>query len=61
VPFDEFERYCPYGGPADIADALLPYVAAGCRSFNIIAGSGDHDEIIASVAEVRALLTAETT
>jgi alkanesulfonate monooxygenase SsuD/methylene tetrahydromethanopterin reductase-like flavin-dependent oxidoreductase (luciferase family) len=61
LPFDTFERYCPYGTPKDIADALQPYVDAGCRSFNLIAGSGDQDEIIQGAVEVRAQLSRETT
>ncbi|HZC63007.1 MAG TPA: LLM class flavin-dependent oxidoreductase [Streptosporangiaceae bacterium] len=36
TPFTKFERYCPCGTPDDIAAALQPYVAAGCRSFNLI-------------------------
>jgi alkanesulfonate monooxygenase SsuD/methylene tetrahydromethanopterin reductase-like flavin-dependent oxidoreductase (luciferase family) len=58
LPFEAFERYCPYGSPAAIADALGPYVAAGCRTFNLIAGSGSEQEIIDGAREVRALLTA---
>jgi len=58
LPFEAFERYCPYGSPAAIADALRPYVAAGCRTFNLIAGSGSEQEIIDGAREVRALLTA---
>jgi len=60
LPFERFDRYCPCGSPADIAEALRPYVAAGCRAFNLIAGSGAQDEIIGGAGEVRALLTAET-
>jgi alkanesulfonate monooxygenase SsuD/methylene tetrahydromethanopterin reductase-like flavin-dependent oxidoreductase (luciferase family) len=36
VPFGKFERYCPCGTPEEVAAALQPYVAAGCRSFNLI-------------------------
>jgi alkanesulfonate monooxygenase SsuD/methylene tetrahydromethanopterin reductase-like flavin-dependent oxidoreductase (luciferase family) len=36
APFSKFERYCPCGTPEDIAASLQPYVAAGCRSFNLI-------------------------
>jgi alkanesulfonate monooxygenase SsuD/methylene tetrahydromethanopterin reductase-like flavin-dependent oxidoreductase (luciferase family) len=60
VPFEKFERYCPYGTPADIAAALQPYVEAGCRSFNLIAGFSDQDEIIEGANEVRSLLSGET-
>jgi alkanesulfonate monooxygenase SsuD/methylene tetrahydromethanopterin reductase-like flavin-dependent oxidoreductase (luciferase family) len=36
TPFSKFERYCPCGTPDDIAASLQAYVAAGCRSFNLI-------------------------
>jgi alkanesulfonate monooxygenase SsuD/methylene tetrahydromethanopterin reductase-like flavin-dependent oxidoreductase (luciferase family) len=36
TPFSKFERYCPCGTPEEIAASLQPYVAAGCRSFNLI-------------------------
>jgi len=35
VPFEKFERYSPYGTPAEIVDYLIPYVEAGARVFNI--------------------------
>jgi alkanesulfonate monooxygenase SsuD/methylene tetrahydromethanopterin reductase-like flavin-dependent oxidoreductase (luciferase family) len=35
VPFERFERYCPYGSPSEVADFLAPYVESGCRSFNL--------------------------
>jgi alkanesulfonate monooxygenase SsuD/methylene tetrahydromethanopterin reductase-like flavin-dependent oxidoreductase (luciferase family) len=58
VPFEKFAPYSPAGTPADIAEALRPYVEAGCRSFNLIAGSGDEDRIFDGVSEIRALLSA---
>lgn len=35
-PFADFARYCPVGQPRDVAAALAPYVAAGCRDVNLI-------------------------
>ena len=29
LPFERFERYCPYGTPDDVAGFLAPYVEAG--------------------------------
>ena len=26
MPFEQFERYCPYGTPEDVAEFLAPYV-----------------------------------
>ncbi|GAC1611916.1 MAG: TIGR03854 family LLM class F420-dependent oxidoreductase [Mycobacteriales bacterium] len=56
IPFEGFERYSPYGRPEDVAEALVGYVEAGCRSFNLIPGGVPDDEAAESVAEVRRLL-----
>ena len=55
-PFERFERFSPYGSPRQIADALAPYVAQGCVSFNIAAQADDWRRAVDGVAEVRALL-----
>ena len=56
VGFDRFEKYSPYGRPADIAEALLPYVEVGCRSFNLIATAEGAEQLIDGVQLVQALL-----
>jgi alkanesulfonate monooxygenase SsuD/methylene tetrahydromethanopterin reductase-like flavin-dependent oxidoreductase (luciferase family) len=56
LPFERFERYCPYGSPDDVAEFLAPYVQAGCTEFNLIPQSPDHDQAIAGTAAVRKLL-----
>jgi len=56
LPFANFERYSPRGTAADVAEALMPYVNAGCRSINLIPTAGDIDEVVEAVAEVRRLL-----
>jgi alkanesulfonate monooxygenase SsuD/methylene tetrahydromethanopterin reductase-like flavin-dependent oxidoreductase (luciferase family) len=62
VPFERFERYCPYGTPEDVAGFLAPYAAAGCAEFNLIPQvTGHDDDAIAAVAAVKRLLTAEFT
>jgi hypothetical protein len=58
LPFERFERYCPYGTADDVAEFLAPYAAAGCAEFNFIAQSPDHDQAIAGVAAVKKLLEA---
>jgi len=58
LPFERFERYCPYGTAADVAGFLAPYAAAGCSEFNLIPQSPDPDEAVAQAAEVRKLLAA---
>ncbi|HEU5420990.1 MAG TPA: LLM class flavin-dependent oxidoreductase [Streptosporangiaceae bacterium] len=58
LPFERFERYCPYGTAADVAEFLAPYVAAGCAEFSLIPQSPDHDLAIDGAAEVKRLLGA---
>ena len=43
LPFERFERYCPYGTPNDVAEFLARYVKAGCTEFNLIPQSPDDD------------------
>lgn len=58
VTFDKFERWCPSGEPSDIADALAPFLEAGCRSLNLIPVAEHHDAAVDGVAEVGRLLRA---
>jgi alkanesulfonate monooxygenase SsuD/methylene tetrahydromethanopterin reductase-like flavin-dependent oxidoreductase (luciferase family) len=58
IPFDRFERYSPFGTPADVAEFLVPYVEAGCTTFNLIPQSPDVDTAVAGVVEVKRLLSA---
>jgi alkanesulfonate monooxygenase SsuD/methylene tetrahydromethanopterin reductase-like flavin-dependent oxidoreductase (luciferase family) len=58
LPFERFARYAPAGTPADVAAALAPYAAAGCRNLNVIPVAGDSDEALEAVVELRRLLTA---
>ncbi len=56
IPFERFERYCPYGTADDVAEFLAPYADAGCAEFNLIPQSPDHDQAIAGTAAVKRLL-----
>jgi alkanesulfonate monooxygenase SsuD/methylene tetrahydromethanopterin reductase-like flavin-dependent oxidoreductase (luciferase family) len=56
LSFASFERYVPYGTPADVAEMLRGYVEAGCQSFNLVPCAADAAEAIAGVGEVRRLL-----
>ena len=53
LPFERFERYCPYGTADDVAEFLAPYVEAGCAEFNLIPQSPDPDRIAGDVAAVK--------
>jgi alkanesulfonate monooxygenase SsuD/methylene tetrahydromethanopterin reductase-like flavin-dependent oxidoreductase (luciferase family) len=56
IPFERFERYSPYGTPAEVADFLRPYVQAGCSAFNLIPRAQDAAAAIEGAGEVRRLL-----
>jgi alkanesulfonate monooxygenase SsuD/methylene tetrahydromethanopterin reductase-like flavin-dependent oxidoreductase (luciferase family) len=56
LPFERFERYCPYGTAEDVAGFLAPYAAAGCTEFNLIPQSPDPDQAIAYTAAAKRLL-----
>jgi alkanesulfonate monooxygenase SsuD/methylene tetrahydromethanopterin reductase-like flavin-dependent oxidoreductase (luciferase family) len=53
LPFERFERYCPYGTPDDVAEFLAPYAMAGCREFNLIPQAPDDHFAIAGSAAVK--------
>jgi hypothetical protein len=53
LPFERFERYCPYGTPDDVAEFLAPYAVAGCREFNLIPQAPGYDYAIAGTAAVK--------
>jgi alkanesulfonate monooxygenase SsuD/methylene tetrahydromethanopterin reductase-like flavin-dependent oxidoreductase (luciferase family) len=57
LPFERFEKYCPYGTADDVAEFLAPYVAAGCTAFNLIPQSPRQEQAITGVAAVKRLLT----
>ena len=52
TPFVRFERYSPFGRPGEIADALGPYVEAGCRHFNIMPVAASSEASVEGVAEI---------
>jgi alkanesulfonate monooxygenase SsuD/methylene tetrahydromethanopterin reductase-like flavin-dependent oxidoreductase (luciferase family) len=56
MPFERFERYAPYGPPAAIAEALAPYLEAGCRRFNFVGEARSLRMAIEAAAEVKTLL-----
>lgn len=57
LPFDVFERYCPYGTPADVAEFLGPYLLAGCTEFNLIPVAESDEAAVGGVADVQRLLS----
>lgn len=53
LPFEKFERLCPAGTPAQVADFLRPYVEAGARSLTLVPCSPSWQQAVDAVAEVR--------
>jgi alkanesulfonate monooxygenase SsuD/methylene tetrahydromethanopterin reductase-like flavin-dependent oxidoreductase (luciferase family) len=53
TPFTAFEKYSPWGSPAEVADFLRPYIDSGCRLFNIMPVARSEREGIDAVAEIR--------
>ena len=41
LPFEQFERYTPYGTPAQVAEFIAPYVEAGCAYVNLVIADAD--------------------
>jgi len=59
IPFERFERYCPHGSPAEVADQLGAWAAQGCRRFSVISTGATVDDELAGVAAVREVLVRE--
>jgi alkanesulfonate monooxygenase SsuD/methylene tetrahydromethanopterin reductase-like flavin-dependent oxidoreductase (luciferase family) len=57
LPFERFERYVPCGPPEAVAEALVPYLEAGCRGFNFVPEGTSLETAVEAVAEVKALLS----
>lgn len=53
TPYERFERYSPFGSPAEVADFLAGYVEAGCRFFNVMPVASSPEASIDAVAEIR--------
>ena len=56
LPFARFEQYVPVGTPAEVAASLEPFIAAGCRHFNLVPVAGTVEESVDGTADVRARL-----
>jgi len=53
IPFQPFERYSPYGSPAEVAEFLAPYLAAGCADINLMGVAASSEATVDAIAEVR--------
>lgn len=52
MPFAAFEKYSPYGTPAEVADFLVPYIESGANVMNIKPCAANESQSIELVAEV---------
>lgn len=57
IPFERFEKTSPYGSVEAVADALAPYVDAGCRLFNLMPVAADPTTGIEAIGEIKRRLT----
>jgi alkanesulfonate monooxygenase SsuD/methylene tetrahydromethanopterin reductase-like flavin-dependent oxidoreductase (luciferase family) len=58
LPYQRFERWSPAGSPKQIVEFLMPYVDAGCHTFNLIACGASLEAEITAVSEIRERLVA---
>jgi alkanesulfonate monooxygenase SsuD/methylene tetrahydromethanopterin reductase-like flavin-dependent oxidoreductase (luciferase family) len=58
LPFSSFERYAPSGTPAEVAEVVRPYLAAGARHVNLAPVQATFAEAVDGAAEVAARLRA---
>ena len=50
LPFQSFEKYTPYGTPAEIAEFIAPYIEAGCRWLNFVVADAPEATLEKSLA-----------
>jgi alkanesulfonate monooxygenase SsuD/methylene tetrahydromethanopterin reductase-like flavin-dependent oxidoreductase (luciferase family) len=53
LPYRAFEKWSPAGTPTQLADFLMPYLAAGCSVFNLIINGPSAEAEIDAAAEIR--------
>jgi len=52
-PYESFERWSPAGTPEQLAEFLIPYVEAGCSTFNLGINGASLEAEIEAVGEIR--------
>jgi len=56
VPFEKFERYTPFGTPAEVAEQLRPYIDAGCSIMNLKVCAASDEQVVEGAGEIGRLL-----
>jgi alkanesulfonate monooxygenase SsuD/methylene tetrahydromethanopterin reductase-like flavin-dependent oxidoreductase (luciferase family) len=59
LPFGKFERLAPAGTPAQVAEQLAPYLAAGAEYLTLIPAAASPEAGVEHAAAVRAALLAD--
>ena len=52
-PFEDFERWCPYGSPDEVADMVASYAVAGATEVSLLPTGANWLAAIKGAAEVR--------
>jgi hypothetical protein len=52
-PYENFRNLTIAGPPAEVAEALLPYIEAGCRDFSLLAVAESWESAVEHAAAVR--------
>ena len=53
LPYEDFRHLTCAGSPTEVAQALLPYLEAGCRDFSLLAAAETWESAVEQAAEVR--------
>ena len=56
IPFENFEKYCPYGKPEEIAEYLGPFIEAGMDHVNLLAVQSDQEGVVEAAVSVKEAL-----
>ena len=56
IPFENFEKYCPYGKPEEIAEYLGPFLEAGMDHVNLLAVQGTQEGVVEAASAVKVAL-----
>lgn len=56
VPYENFEKYCPYGKPDEIAEFLGPYLEAGLDHVNLLAVQPNQEAVVEAASSVKEAL-----
>jgi alkanesulfonate monooxygenase SsuD/methylene tetrahydromethanopterin reductase-like flavin-dependent oxidoreductase (luciferase family) len=56
IPFENFEKYCPYGRPEEIAEFIGPYLEAGMDHVNLLAVQPNQEAVVEAASTVKEAL-----